>query len=64
MMLKMIGDYECGETLGRGAFGIVRKVKHKDDKREYAVKILDKATLRQEELAVSVAKEILFMEEL
>lgn len=51
MMLKMIGDYECGETLGRGAFGIVRKVQHKDSKEQFAVKILDKQALRSQDLA-------------
>ena len=33
-MLKQVGDYEIKETLGKGAFGLVRKVSHNLTKKE------------------------------
>ena len=60
-MLKQIGDYEVQEEMGSGAFGIVRKVKHLETNSVHAVKILDKSQLRAEDLAESIAMEIVFM---
>lgn len=45
-MLKKIGDYNVYETIGEGGFGVVKKVKHSVSGKEFAVKILDKKTLR------------------
>jgi 5'-AMP-activated protein kinase catalytic alpha subunit len=60
-MLKKIGDYNVYETIGQGGFGIVKKIKHSISGKEFAVKILDKKILRQNELGESLKKEIVFM---
>jgi serine/threonine protein kinase len=60
-MLKKIGDYNVYETIGQGGFGIVKKIKHSISSKEFAVKILDKKILRQNELGESLKKEIVFM---
>jgi calcium/calmodulin-dependent protein kinase I len=44
--------YEMKEVLGTGAFATVKRAVKKSDKSEYAIKIIDKAKLNKEELAV------------
>ena len=60
-MLKKIGDYNVFETIGEGGFGIVKKIKHSITGKEFAVKILDKKQLRENELGECLKKEIVFM---
>lgn len=47
MKKKRIGDYELGETLGTGTFGKVRRARNVRTGIEYAVKCIEKTTLKQ-----------------
>jgi len=49
---EMHKHYEMKEVLGTGAFATVKRAVKKSDKSEYAIKIIDKAKLNKEELAV------------
>lgn len=49
---EMHKHYEIKEVLGTGAFATVKRAVKKSDKSEYAIKIIDKAKLNKEELAV------------
>jgi len=44
--------YETGDILGRGTFAVVKKCYRKSDKREFAVKIVDKRQLTAKELVL------------
>mmetsp|Transcript_3792 Transcript_3792/g.14401 ORF Transcript_3792/g.14401 Transcript_3792/m.14401 type:complete len:870 (-) Transcript_3792:2149-4758(-) len=45
VMPKTLQDFEFGQMLGSGAFGIVRLCQERNTKRQYAAKIIKKATL-------------------
>jgi serine/threonine protein kinase len=60
-MLKQVGEYEVKETLGEGAFGVVRKVMHTPSKTEFAMKMLDKEKLRAEDLGKALKNEVKLM---
>lgn len=44
--------YEIKETLGSGSFAVVKRAVRKSDKAEFAIKVIKKAKLNPEELAV------------
>ena len=39
--------YLLGRTLGKGAYGVVRKCKHKDTHKSLAIKIINKNSIDQ-----------------
>mmetsp|Transcript_12544 Transcript_12544/g.31693 ORF Transcript_12544/g.31693 Transcript_12544/m.31693 type:complete len:437 (+) Transcript_12544:48-1358(+) len=59
-----VGPYILSDVLGQGAFGKVMLGTHKDTKKEYAVKILDKAQIKQQDLTPNVKREIAIMKAL
>jgi serine/threonine protein kinase len=46
--------YKIGETLGSGAFGQVRRCVHIDTGNEFAIKIMQKATIRKRKIYVKL----------
>jgi serine/threonine protein kinase len=60
-MTKKVGIYELGETLGTGAFGIVKGATNTENQEQVAIKILDKEKLKQESLGESIKKEVILM---
>ena len=51
-----IGEYQILDEIGRGAFGVVKKLRKGD--KEYAVKILDKDKIYKEDLEDGIKNEI------
>ena len=60
-MTKKVGIYEMGETLGQGAFGLVKHAYNAETGEEVAIKILDKEKIKQEDLGESIKKEVTLM---
>jgi calcium/calmodulin-dependent protein kinase I len=48
--------FELGEELGRGAFSVVRKTRHRKSGREFAVKILDRASMDSDHVAALLSE--------
>ena len=44
-------DFDIGDLLGSGAFGSVYKVTHKQNKKIYALKVIDKSNIKKHNLA-------------
>jgi serine/threonine protein kinase len=42
--------YIMGSTLGQGAFGLVKKCKHIDTKKSFAIKIMKKSNIANEDI--------------
>jgi 5'-AMP-activated protein kinase catalytic alpha subunit len=60
-MIKRVGVYELGEVLGEGAYGIVRIAKHTESGKMFAIKILDKRKIKQDNLIENLRSEIRIM---
>jgi len=55
---KKIGKYQLGETLGEGNYGKVKLAQHIETGQRYAVKIVQKSKLREEQLEEQMKREI------
>lgn len=60
-MISRLGDYLLAETLGTGAFGNVRRAVHQPTDRQFAIKIMEKALIHNQELTLNVRREIAIM---
>ena len=49
--------YHMGEVLGKGAFGVVKEVTHRDSKEKYAMKIVAKDKVRYKEMRLLKEKQ-------
>lgn len=49
-MTKKVGNYEIHQVLGQGAYGIVRLVKDSETKEQFAMKIIEKEKIQQQDL--------------
>ena len=57
-MKKVIGKYELGITLGTGTFGKVKKAVHIETGQEFAIKIIDKDKVREENMGMQIKREV------
>ncbi|CAG9326269.1 CIPK3 [Blepharisma stoltei] len=60
-MMKRVGNYELGSVLGEGSYGKVRMGVHIESGEKFAIKILDKARIKQENLIENLRQEIHIM---
>mmetsp|Transcript_549 Transcript_549/g.732 ORF Transcript_549/g.732 Transcript_549/m.732 type:complete len:422 (-) Transcript_549:4349-5614(-) len=60
-MIKRVGAYDLGEVLGEGAYGIVRLARHTVSQEQFAIKILDKRKIKQDNLIENLRSEIRIM---
>uniref|UniRef100_A0A7S1J3F5 non-specific serine/threonine protein kinase n=2 Tax=Eutreptiella gymnastica TaxID=73025 RepID=A0A7S1J3F5_9EUGL len=58
---EILGHYEIGKALGKGSFSSVRLCRDINTKKEYAMKILDKQTLVDQNMGAQVNREIAIM---
>lgn len=63
-MKKIIGKYELGSTLGEGTFGRVKKAVHIETKQEFAIKIIDKAKVREQNMGLQIKREVNIMKQI
>lgn len=59
--MKRVGNYELGEYLGEGSYGKVRAAVDLNTRDEYAIKILEKRKIKQDDLIDNLRKEIVLM---
>merc|ERR1719356_1980750 len=52
---RLLDEYQVGQTLGEGAFGVVSNCKHRATKQEYAVKMVDKVETPVEQIKKEAA---------
>ena len=60
-MPKKVGKYEIGKTLGEGTFGKVKLAFNTENQRQYAIKVLDKGKIQQQNMGLQIKKEISIM---
>mmetsp|Transcript_16702 Transcript_16702/g.56981 ORF Transcript_16702/g.56981 Transcript_16702/m.56981 type:complete len:431 (+) Transcript_16702:105-1397(+) len=58
---KVVGDYELGRTLGEGTFGKVKFARHVTTNEAVAIKIIDQAMVRKDDLREVIKREIATM---
>ena len=63
-MVKKIGKFELGKTLGKGAFSKVKYGVDCDTNEASAIKIIDKAQLAKEQMEEQLKREIAIMKHL
>ena len=54
-------DFDIGDLLGSGAFGSVYKVTHKQNKKIYALKVIEKSNIKKHNLAQQMQNEVKIM---
>ena len=60
---QRVGPFLLGRLLGQGAFGAVRVGTHQATHESFAIKILSKTLIREENITVQIQREILIMRE-
>ena len=60
-MVKRVGKYELGRTLGEGSFGKVKHAIDTETNEEVAIKVLDKEKIQQQNMGQQIKKEISIM---
>lgn len=63
-MVKKIGKYELGKTLGKGTFSKVKYGVDVETNAAYAIKIIDKQQLAKEHMEEQLKREIAIMKHL
>jgi len=61
---KTIGKYVLGPTLGEGTFGKVKRARHVETNQEVAIKIIDKAKVRQQNMGIQIKREVNIMKQI
>lgn len=64
MSSSRVGDYMLFETLGRGAFGVVRYGVHAPTGVSVAVKVMEKTSIRESDMSMNVRREVAIMKAL
>jgi serine/threonine protein kinase len=59
--MKRVGHYELGELLGEGSYGKVRSAIDLNTREEYAIKILEKRKIKQDDLIENLRKEVMLL---
>lgn len=57
-MKKKVGEYEIGEILGEGSFGVVKRAVHSKTKEIVAIKIIDKEKVKKDSMIENLKKEV------
>ena len=60
-MVKTVGKYQVGKTLGEGTFGKVKFALNTESEEAVAIKVLDKERIQQQEMGAQIKKEIQIM---
>mmetsp|Transcript_16155 Transcript_16155/g.38058 ORF Transcript_16155/g.38058 Transcript_16155/m.38058 type:complete len:452 (-) Transcript_16155:362-1717(-) len=60
-MVKRVGKYQLGKTLGEGTYGKVKLATNTEDGQMYAIKVLDKAKIKEHKMDAQVKQEISIM---
>lgn len=60
-MVKRVGKYEIGNTLGQGTFGKVKLATNTETGQQVAIKILDKEKIQKQNMGAQIKKEISIM---
>eukprot|EP01029_Cantina_marsupialis_P030874 TRINITY_DN856_c0_g1_i1.p1 TRINITY_DN856_c0_g1~~TRINITY_DN856_c0_g1_i1.p1 ORF type:complete len:437 (-),score=114.26 TRINITY_DN856_c0_g1_i1:1305-2615(-) len=60
-MVKRVGRYEIGKTLGEGTFGKVKFATNTDTGEKVAIKVLDKEKIQKQNMGAQIKKEISIM---
>ncbi len=60
-MVKRVGKYEIGNTLGQGSFGKVKLATNTETGQQVAIKILDKEKIQKQNMGAQIKKEISIM---
>lgn len=63
-MVKQVGKYEIGDKLGSGSYAEVKKATHVDTREVFAIKIIDRQKLHQENMEEQLRREIAVMKNL
>ena len=57
-MVKKVGKYEIGKTLGEGTFGKVKYAVNTETGERVAIKVLDKEKIQKQNMGAQIKKEI------
>ena len=60
-MVKRVGKYEIGKTLGEGTFGKVKYAVNTETYERVAIKVLDKEKIQKQNMGAQIKKEISIM---
>jgi len=60
-MVKRVGKYELGRTLGEGTFGKVKYAINTETNTPVAIKVLDKESIQRQNMGNQIKKEISIM---
>jgi len=60
-MVRKVGKYELGRTLGEGTFGKVKYAVHSETQEAVAIKVLDKEKIQKQNMGAQIKKEISIM---
>ncbi|CEG47176.1 camk camkl ampk protein kinase [Plasmopara halstedii] len=60
-MVKKVGKYEIGKTLGEGTFGKVKYAVNTETDERVAIKVLDKEKIQKQNMGAQIKKEISIM---
>ena len=60
-MVKKVGKYEIGKTLGEGTFGKVKFATNTENGERVAIKVLDKEKIQKQNMGAQIKKEISIM---
>ena len=60
-MVKRVGKYELGRTLGEGTFGKVKYAVNVETQEAVAIKVLDKEKIQKQNMGNQIKKEISIM---
>ena len=60
-MVKKVGKYEIGRTLGEGTFGKVKFAVNTETNERVAIKILDKEKIQKQNMGEQIKREIAVM---
>ena len=60
-MVKKVGKYDIGRTLGEGTFGKVKHAVNQETQEAVAIKVLDKEKIQKQNMGNQIKKEISIM---
>ena len=63
-MVKKVGQYQLGRTLGEGTFGKVKYAEHVVTNGAVAIKVLEKEKIQKQNMGEQIRKEISIMKKI